>query len=84
MLVMQDAVFYFQFLVAVISLFHIRGRWDSVVSIATRLWARRSGVRILIRVRYFYLHKIFETGPGTHPVCSVGTGAFPGREAVMV
>ena len=83
MLVMQDAVFYFQFLVAVINLFHIHGRWDSAVGIATRLCAGRSGVRILIRVRYFYLHKIFETGSGAHPVsCSVGTGTFPGREAV--
>ena len=64
-------------------MFHIRGGWDSVVGIATRLWARRSGVRILIRVRYFPFHKIFETGLGLHPVsCSVGTGAFPGREAV--
>jgi hypothetical protein len=75
--------FCFQFLVAIISLFHIRGTWDSVVGIATRLWAPRSGVRILIRVRYFSLHKIFETGPAAHPVyCSVGTGAFPRREAV--
>jgi predicted neutral ceramidase superfamily lipid hydrolase len=80
---MKDEVFYLQFLVAVTSLFHIRGRWDSVVGIANRLWARRSGVRILIRVRHFSLHKIFETGPVTHPVsCSVGTGDFPGREAV--
>jgi hypothetical protein len=40
-------------------------------------------IYIYIRVKYFSLHKIFETGHGAHPVsCSVGTGAFPGREAV--
>ena len=34
-------------------MFRIRGRWGSVVGIATRLWVWRSGVRILIRAVLF-------------------------------
>jgi hypothetical protein len=36
----------------------------SVVGVATRPWAGPSGVRILVRVGYFSVRQIVQTGPG--------------------
>jgi len=47
---------------------------NSVVSIATRLWAGRSGVRFPAEAGDFSLLRIVQTGRGAQPVsCQIGT-----------